>query len=124
MVDRLDATLAEDFNTRESIALLFGWTKRLSELSGALDAIAGPDLERLRAPYDWAREVLGLFDDRSSHGEGAWGEVVEVALAARARARARGDFAESDRIRDELKTAGIEVEDGAGRSRWRRSGPG
>ncbi len=123
LVDRLDATLAEDFNTRESIALLFGWTKRLAELSGGLDAIAGSGLERLRAPYDWAREVLGLFDEPTAPGADAGGEVVEVALAARARARSRGDFAESDRIRDELRAAGIEVEDHAGRSRWRRIGP-
>ena len=124
LVDRLDDTLADDFNTREAIALLFGWTRRLAEASAALEATSGAGLERLRAPYAWAREVLGLFEDRTAAGEGGWGSVVEVVLAVRARARTRGDFAESDRIRDELRVVGIEVEDGAQGTRWRRTGSG
>jgi len=47
--------------------------------------------------------------------------VVEVALAARGRARARGDFAEADRIRDELARAGVALEDGAAGTRWKVS---
>jgi cysteinyl-tRNA synthetase len=124
LVDRLDTTLADDFNSREAIALLFGWTRRLAEVSGSLDAISSAGLERLRAPYDWAREVLGFFEEPRASPGGAWSRVVDVALAARTRARARGDFAESDRIRDELRAAGIEVEDGASGTRWHRSGAG
>ncbi len=124
LVERLDATLADDFNSREAIALLFGWTRHLGELSGSLDAIAPAGLERIRAPYDWASEVLGLFEERRAAPDDRSSRVVDVAIAARARARARGDFAESDRIRDELRAAGIDVEDGAAGSRWRRSGPG
>jgi len=123
LVDRLDTSLADDFNTREAIALLFGWAKRLGEVSSTFEGISASGLERLRAPYDWAAEVLGLFEDREPRSEGAWGEVVAVALAVRARARARGDFAESDRIRDELRAAGLELEDGAGGTRWHRTRP-
>ncbi|MFY9717822.1 MAG: cysteine--tRNA ligase, partial [Thermoplasmata archaeon] len=61
LVERLDATLADDFNTREAIALLFGWTRRLSERTGDLETISGASLAALRAPYDWGSEVLGLF---------------------------------------------------------------
>ena len=45
--------------------------------------------------------------------------VVEVALAARARARERGDFAEADRIRASLGEAGVLVEDHGGTRRWK-----
>ena len=123
LVDRLDTTLANDFDTRGAIALLFGWSRRLAERPEALEPLAGLALERLRAPYDWAREVLGLFEDRAPIVDG-WGKVVEVALAARGRARARGDFAEADRIRAELANAGITLEDGSGGTRWRASGGG
>jgi cysteinyl-tRNA synthetase len=39
-------------------------------------------------------------------------DEVEALLAARKQARAANDFAESDRIRDELVNAGVEVMDG------------
>jgi cysteinyl-tRNA synthetase len=120
LVERLDATLADDFNTREAIALLFGWTRRLSERPELLEPISGAGLRALRAPYDWASEVLGVFETDAPTGEG-WGPVVEVALGARGRARARGDFAESDRIRDELRAVGIEVEDASSGPRWKAS---
>ncbi len=124
LVERLDATLAEDFNTREAIAHLFGWSRTLGELQGRLDRFDGGGLEALAAPYDWARETLGLFERGPSARSGAWSAVVPLLLAARARARARGDYAEADRIRDELAAAGVRVEDGADGSRWEFAGPG
>ena len=122
LVERLDATLAEDFNTRAAIALLFGWTRRLAEAGRALEGFSGAGLAHLRAPYDWGEEVLGLFPSAPGYaGEGAgWATAVAPALAARERARARGDFAEADRIREDLRRVGIEVEDGAAGPRWRR----
>ncbi|HEV2231340.1 MAG TPA: DALR domain-containing protein, partial [Thermoplasmata archaeon] len=119
LVERLDVELAQDFNTREAIALLFGWGRTLSDWLPHLEALSGSALATLAAPYRWATEVLGLF------GSGAVGpgsqdldRVVGATLAARARARARGDYAESDRIRSELSEAGIVVEDGPDGARW------
>ena len=123
LVERLDTTLADDFNTREAIALLFGWTRSLSELLPNLEHLAGEALATLAGPYQWGEETLGLFERRSSTREGAWATVVPLLLDARARARARGDFAEADRIRDELRAAGVRIEDGAGTSRWEFSDP-
>jgi len=119
LVERLDATLADDFNTRESIALLFGWTRRLAEELPRLEGYSGGALEELAAPFRWGEEVLGLFGRPPTGPTGAWAAVVPVVLAARARARARGDYAEADRIRDELRAAGIELEDDSLGTRWR-----
>jgi len=118
LVERLDATLAEDFNTREAIALLFGWTRRLAEEVPRLDGYSGGALDELAGPYRWGEEVLGLFVRESSDPAGAWAAAVPVAIAARARARARGDYAEADRIRDDLRAAGVEIEDGSSGTRW------
>ncbi|HTW40472.1 MAG TPA: cysteine--tRNA ligase [Thermoplasmata archaeon] len=118
LVEQLDATLAEDFHSREAIALLFGWTRRVGELGAGVEHLSGEALGSLVAPYEWAQEVLGFFERAPAARAGGWAAVVPLLLAARRRARDRGDYAEADRIRDELRAAGVTVEDGPDGSRW------
>jgi cysteinyl-tRNA synthetase len=69
-------------------------------------------------------DVLGLSpSDFEGSGDPGLMQVVEAIvpalLAARQAARERKDFAESDRIRDALADAGVQVEDTADGPRWR-----
>ena len=47
--------------------------------------------------------------------------AVAALLEAREEARARRDFAASDRLRDELASRGVTVEDTRDGQRWRRT---
>src|SRR3546814_17138925 len=76
--------------------------------------------------------LLGLLQDdpdawfKGSAAEGALqAEAIEAMIAARIEARRAKNFAEADRIRDDLLAQGISLEDGAGgttRSAERRVG--
>jgi len=46
---------------------------------------------------------------------------VESLIAARAAARARKDWKESDRVRDELTAIGVQVKDGPQGATWSRA---
>jgi len=84
------AALDEDFNTPEALALVF------TAPPEAADTVAE------------VLDVLGLGG--LAHDEAAPPDVVALAEERRA-ARARRDFAESDRLRDELAGRGWEVRD-------------
>ena len=47
-------------------------------------------------------------------------ESVDALIAARTAARQSKDFAEADRIRDELASQGVLLEDGAEGTTWKR----
>ena len=67
-------------------------------------------------------QLMGLLGERTGQWFQGNGDArVEGLVAARAEAKARRDFSEADRIRDELKSEGILLEDGAGGTTWRRA---
>jgi cysteinyl-tRNA synthetase len=81
-----------------------------------LSAIEEPGVLRASAA------LLGLLGQRAGEwfrGEGD--ERVDALVAARTQAKKDRDFAEADRIRDELKAQGILLEDGPGGTTWRRA---
>jgi cysteinyl-tRNA synthetase len=52
--------------------------------------------------------------------KGLTAEQIEVMIDKRNAARRNKDFAEADRIRDELAAQGVVLEDGANGTSWRR----
>ncbi|HEY0340892.1 MAG TPA: DALR domain-containing protein, partial [Steroidobacteraceae bacterium] len=67
-------------------------------------------------------EVTDSVAGTASTGAGLTDADVEALIVARIEARKAKDFAESDRIRDQLAAAGVIVEDKpGGKSTWRRA---
>jgi cysteinyl-tRNA synthetase len=97
--DAFFAALADDFNTPRALAALYEWIG----LANRLDAPAG--LGELR-------EMLGVLGLESLlEAEEAPSEAVALA-DRRDAARSAKDWAEADRLRDELREMGWEVRDG------------
>jgi cysteinyl-tRNA synthetase len=113
--------LFDDLNAPEALAALFGFIRTANaELDrGGQDVAA---LEQARAAFAEANGVLDLVPDVEEAGEEAtrFAEWVESRLSERRAARAARDFATSDRIRDELVAAGVELKDTGAGTVWRR----
>jgi cysteinyl-tRNA synthetase len=92
--------LADDFNTARALASLFEWIREANRREGP---VGGAHLREML-------EVLAL-DNLLEAAEGPPEALLELARA-RTEARARKDFAEADRLRDEVRAAGWEIRDG------------
>ncbi len=116
----LMAALDDDLNTPLALQCLQHEANVLQHLEGTAREEAA---RRLHAGAD----LLGLMRQEAS----AWFHTsntddalddasIEEQLRERTEARTRGDYAEADRIRDQLLEAGVVVEDLADGSHWRR----
>ena len=131
---RFKDAMDDDFNTAEACAALFEVASetnrtRSSNDAGLLKALGGVLGLLQRAPEEYLQGVVALGTAQitahaQSHVEGVMSvlsrEQIGAKIDQRAAARKAKNFAESDRIRDELLAAGIVLEDGPGGTTWRR----
>jgi cysteinyl-tRNA synthetase len=109
------AGLEDDINMSQALAALFDLVSAVNRL-GTIPADAA---SRVAAFLDRADGVLGVLDEGT--GADALDPALQAMLEARAAARKRKDFAESDRLRAELRAKGVLVEDTPRGQVWKRA---
>jgi cysteinyl-tRNA synthetase len=105
----------DDLNTAGALGAIFTFIR---DANSAMDAacISAADAAGMKSAMMKIDPVLDIFPklDQSIDAE------IEKLIEARNAARKARNFAESDRIRDELLARGIILEDTAGKTRWRK----
>jgi cysteinyl-tRNA synthetase len=109
------AHMDDDFATPAALAVIFDTVKWAN---AAIDRDAKDEAATLLATVIELAGALGLeLDD----GSGDSGDAeIDALVDRRDQARARRDFAEADRIRDELRARGITLEDTPSGTIWHR----
>jgi cysteinyl-tRNA synthetase len=111
---RFQAAMNEDFGTPEAVAVLF-------ELAGEVNRTRSPQTSGLLKALGG---LLGLLQDNPETflqaGASLDEDAIQAHIAARAAAKAAKNFAEADRIRQELAALGVVLKDSPSGTTWER----
>ena len=108
----------DDLNTADGIAALFELVKDINVM---LSSSANKNTVLLgKALFDELTDVLGFCYERGQAGDDDEAAEIEALIEARATARKEKNWAEADRIRDELKARNIVLEDTPQGVKWHR----
>jgi cysteinyl-tRNA synthetase len=127
--EEFDAGMADDLNTAQALAAVFELVRdtNIAMESGKLSAADAEVVRKATMGFDEIFAVLKDDDTErlralgfASEASGPSDEEINALVAKRVAAKKSRDFAESDRIRDELATHGIVLEDTRDGVRWKR----
>ncbi|VAW80292.1 Cysteinyl-tRNA synthetase [hydrothermal vent metagenome] len=124
-VERFEMAMNDDFNTPEALAVLFELARAINRSRDGGDGESGALVVTLRL---LAGRLALLQSDPEVYlrGDAANSEapddgLIDDLVAQRQLAREKREWAEADRLRDQLVEMGIELEDAGGSTRWRRA---
>ncbi|AAQ66864.1 cysteinyl-tRNA synthetase [Porphyromonas gingivalis W83] len=112
----------DDLNSPMVIAALFDAARAINAVHNGQGTITSSNLEELRTTFRlFLFDLLGMRDERASSAGGseAFGKAMDLLLSIRAEAKARKDWATSDKIRDELTALGFTIKDTKDGAEWK-----
>lgn len=109
----------DDFNTPVVIAHLFEAVKTINNAKAGTEKLDATQLQILKDTFStFLFNILGLVDEKAGDNSRLTEELIRLLIDIRLEARARKDWATSDRIRDQLKELGIQLKDGKDGTEW------
>ncbi len=125
-VKEFDAAMEDDFNTALAISQLFALSKEINIYYQQVTAEGQPfdatNFARAQKAWELMAGVIGLFEQKAQAADdGLTDKLMQLIIGIRQDARAAKNWAVADKIRDELKAAGIVLEDTPQGVRWKRA---
>ncbi len=119
--DNCYAAMNDDFNTPVLISHLFEGVRIVNAAIDGKETLSAADLELLQhVMKTFVFDVLGLVDETKADAKSHVVDgLMKLVLEIRSEARAKKDWATSDKIRDNLKAIGIEIKDGKDGTDWK-----
>jgi cysteinyl-tRNA synthetase len=114
-IKELNRLLDEARAGKDNQARINSWVVAIKDMGGVLGILN-------RDPLTWNGPVNLAGDAREDEFQNKIGltrDEIEEMITKRQEARTKKDWAEADRIRDELKAHGILLEDAGGQTKWR-----
>lgn len=117
--DKFIEAMEDDLNTGEALGAVFELVRDIN--THVNEGIQSKALVEYAAKiFDELMDVLGLLYNRKAEDK-SLDDEIEALIAARNDARKNKNWAEADRIRDELKAQGIVLEDTPQGVKWHRA---
>ena len=119
-----DEAMDDDFNTALAISQLFALSKEINIYYQDVTAGKAFDAEnfaKVKTVWDAMAGIIGLFEQQEEAADdGLTEKLMELIISIRQDARKNKNWAIADKIRDDLKAAGIALEDTKNGVRWKR----
>jgi cysteinyl-tRNA synthetase len=114
LINEFDEFINDDFSTAKVLANMFELVPVINSLKDKiipLDSLSPQTLQLLQTKMKaYVEDILGLKTEKAAEEDKLKG-VMEVLITLRKEARARKDWATSDKIRNQLADAGILLKD-------------
>ncbi|RLG48042.1 MAG: cysteine--tRNA ligase [Thermoproteota archaeon] len=114
-------SMDDDFNTPKAIAVLFEMAKEMNRFASDHDSINREIMEKVLSIYRELGSVLGILEEKPrKEAEIEFVEnLIQIIVDIREELRKMKAYDISDRIREELRKTGIELQDTPEGPRWK-----
>ena len=114
LITQCEEAIDDDLNTPVLISHLFDGVRMINSLVAGNEKIDAGNLAKLKKLYqDYVFDILGLKAESESVSQDheVLGKILDMVMSIRTEAKQKKDWATSDKIRDELKAAGVAIKD-------------
>lgn len=117
-----EEAMDDNFNSPEAIAVIFDFVKEVNSFLSKHNALSNSNKEKILSVFqNLAQDIFGIIDlnKEQKFNNQLVDDLMKIIIEVRNQLRSEKRFDLSDKIRDELKRLGIELEDKKGITTYR-----
>ena len=124
-VQEFHEAMDDDFNTALAISQIFALSKDINiyyqDVMNKGAAFDSENFAKVAEAYKLMTGIIGIFEQEDAADDELAGKLMDLIINIRQDARKEKNWALADKIRDELKEAGVILEDTPNGVRWKKA---